>query len=205
MHIHPGELVLVTGGARSGKSAWAEQLAVEAAGATPEQVVYVATAGVFDEEMRRRVNTHRQRRPAAWQTVEEPVDLERVIDEWDQAGRVILIDCLTLWTTNLMLPEYREEDWNTQKEDAIVDLARRTAKRASLSKATVIAVGNEVGWGIVPPEPISRAFRDAAGRVQQAFAAEAHRVYLTVSGCPLQVKGAQAPLQGICPQGKGAE
>ncbi|ABZ84946.1 bifunctional adenosylcobalamin biosynthesis protein cobp/cobu [Heliomicrobium modesticaldum Ice1] len=189
MYIQSGELVLVTGGARSGKSAWAEQLAAEAAGTKPEQVVYVATAGVFDEEMRRRVDTHRQRRPAAWQTVEEPLDLLRVIDEWDEEGRVILIDCLTLWTTNLLLPQYREEEWNNQKEQTLVDMARHTAKRASASRATVIAVGNEVGWGIVPPDPLSRAFRDAAGRVQQAFATEAHRVYLAVAGCPLQVKG----------------
>ncbi|MDD2422064.1 MAG: bifunctional adenosylcobinamide kinase/adenosylcobinamide-phosphate guanylyltransferase [Heliobacteriaceae bacterium] len=187
MHIQPGELVLVTGGARSGKSAWAEQLAKEVA-AGDRQVIYVATAGVHDAEMSRRVALHRQRRPAHWQTVEEPVALEKVLQDRQVAGVVLLIDCLTLWVSNLLLPVFQEQDWNREKEQALVERGARLAAAARQSPATVIVVGNETGWGIVPADPLARAFRDVAGWVQQRFAREAHRVYLTVCGLPVPVK-----------------
>ncbi|MBC9785785.1 bifunctional adenosylcobinamide kinase/adenosylcobinamide-phosphate guanylyltransferase [Heliobacterium chlorum] len=189
MRIQAGELVLVTGGSRSGKSAWAEELAAEAVGDHPEQVIYVATAGVHDDEMRRRVTIHQQRRPSIWKTVEESTQLDKVLREWGRKGNVLLIDCLTLWTTNMLLPLYELGEWNTEKEQLIVEQARQVSQMARESEATVIAVGNEVGWGIVPLDPLSRIFRDVAGWVQQEVARQAHRVYLTVSGCPMQIKG----------------
>lgn len=188
MYIQAGELVLVTGGSRSGKSAWAEKLVMEVA-TGQHKVIYLATAGVYDEEMRRRVELHQERRPSTWKTIEEPVHLETVLKDWDQANCVILIDCLTLWTTNILLPIYQEKEWSKEKERLLVEQGERLAFQASMSEATIIAVGNEVGWGIVPPDPLSRTFRDVAGWVQQRFARHAHRVYLTVSGCPLQIKG----------------
>lgn len=189
--IAPGELVLVTGGARSGKSQWAEQLATMVV-SSPEQVVYVATAGRRDgdDEMDARVARHRERRPHAWQTVEETEDLESVLTQWDQPGTVILIDCLTLWLTNVFLRQYDPDTWTSDAEVTLLDRAERLAKIARASQATVIAVGNEIGYGIVPMDKMSRIFRDLSGGIQQRFGQQAQRIYLTVCGAPITVKSA---------------
>ncbi|WP_243138015.1 bifunctional adenosylcobinamide kinase/adenosylcobinamide-phosphate guanylyltransferase [Heliorestis acidaminivorans] len=184
--LQQGSLILITGGARSGKSTLAEKIAQDKT-SKDGKVIYLATATVYDKEMEKRVDLHRQRRPDYWITVEEPIDMEKVIAQWDQPDHIILIDCLTLWLTNLILPHYPEH-WSNEHEEAILERAKQVALQAKKSLATIIVVGNEVGMGIVPVDPLSRIFRDLSGLIQQAFAKEADQVFLTVSGYPLQVK-----------------
>jgi adenosylcobinamide kinase/adenosylcobinamide-phosphate guanylyltransferase len=157
----------VLGGARSGKSAYAEALI----GALPAPWRYVATAQAFDDDMRARIAEHRARRDERWRTVEAPLDLAAALD----APEPVLVDCLTLWLTNLMLAD-RRPDWPAL-------LAAIDARRAP----TVI-VSNEVGLGIVPDNALARAFRDEAGRLHQAVAARADRVMFMVAGLPMVVK-----------------
>jgi adenosyl cobinamide kinase/adenosyl cobinamide phosphate guanylyltransferase len=160
-------VTLVLGGARSGKSFHAESL-VEA---SPGPWVYVATAQAFDAEMRARLAEHRARRPPGWRTVEEPLDLPAALGHEGP----MLVDCLTLWLTNLMLAG-READWPAL-------LAAIDARRAP-----TVFVSNEVGLGIVPDNALARAFRDAAGRLHQRIAARADRVLFMVAGLPMTVK-----------------
>jgi adenosyl cobinamide kinase/adenosyl cobinamide phosphate guanylyltransferase len=160
-------LTFVLGGARSGKSAHAEALI----GAFPAPWRYVATAQAFDDEMRARIAEHRARRDERWRTVEAPLDLPAAL----ATPEPVLVDCLTLWLTNLMLAE-RLPDWPA----LFVALDARTAP-------TVI-VSNEVGLGIVPDNALARAFRDEAGRLHQLVAARADRVVFMVAGLPMVVK-----------------
>ena len=187
-------MILITGGCRSGKSAFA----IQKAGELTERVCYVATCIPGDEEMKARVAEHRARRPDSWRTIEEPLHLTRVIGELD-GGRwpVVVVDCLTLWLFNLM----SEEDWGREAESKRSQTERRAAEEAEkLADAcrrfegTVILVTNEVGMGIVPGEEVSRAFRDALGRGNQILAASADEVYLIVAGQPLQLKGKSSGL-----------
>lgn len=164
-------LSLVLGGARSGKSRHAEAL-VEA---RPAPWTYIATAQAWDEEMRARIAEHRAGRPAGWETVDAPLDLPETIAA--HAGRPILVDCLTLWLTNLILAER-----DTAQAGAALLAA---CERAS---APLVLVGNEVGLGIVPDNALARRFRDEAGRLHQALAARAGRVVFMVAGLPMQVK-----------------
>ncbi|NNJ67715.1 MAG: bifunctional adenosylcobinamide kinase/adenosylcobinamide-phosphate guanylyltransferase [Boseongicola sp.] len=169
-----GRIVLVTGGAKSGKSAWAEARAEALA---PSRI-YVATAQAFDDEMEARIAEHLTRRGDGWSTVEEPRDLARVLDETDaQAPR--LVDCLTLWLSNEMLAQ--DGDWRAGLE-ALKDALLRQA-------APVILVTNEVGSGIVPDNALARQFQDAAGVVNQAVGAIADEVVLVVAGQALTIKG----------------
>ena len=166
-------VTLVLGGARSGKSAFAERLAAD----TGLAKLYVATAQVWDSEMRERVDHHKARREG-WTTIEEPDDVEGTIARESRPDRVLLVDCLTLWVTNLMMA------------GADID-ARGAALCAALSVAAgpVILVTNEVGLGIVPDNAMARAFRDHAGRLHQKVAAVAGTVYFTAAGLPLKMKG----------------
>ena len=164
-------LSLVLGGARSGKSRHAEAL-VEA---RPAPWTYIATAQAWDEERRARIAEHRAGRPAGWETVDAPLDLPETIAA--HAGRPILVDCLTLWLTNLILAER-----DTAQAGAALLAA---CERAS---APLVLVGNEVGLGIVPDNALARRFRDEAGRLHQALAARAGRVVFMVAGLPMQVK-----------------
>ncbi len=166
-------VTLVLGGARSGKSVFAERLAA----ATGLSKCYVATAQVFDAEMRVRVDHHRARREG-WTTVEESDALEAVIADEAAPHQVLLVDCLTLWVTNLMMA------------DADID-ARSDALCAALSAAAgpVILVTNEVGLGIVPDNAMARAFRDHAGRLHQKVAQVAGKVHFMAAGLPLTMKG----------------
>jgi adenosyl cobinamide kinase/adenosyl cobinamide phosphate guanylyltransferase len=164
-------LTLVLGGARSGKSRHAEHLLTQ--GAPPW--VYVATGQPFDDEMRARIAEHRARRGEGWHTIEAQVDLPGALGQ--AAERPVLVDCLTLWLTNVMLAGH--------------DIAAATdALEAALSRrpAPTILVGNEVGLGLVPDTPLGRAFRDAAGRLHQRLAARADRVLFMVAGLPMTVK-----------------
>ena len=167
-------LTLVLGGTRSGKSRYAEQLAEQvAAGGT-----YCATAEAGDAEMVERIAAHRARRGAFWRTVEEPLALSAVVAAEAQPERPLLIDCLTLWLSNLMLAGRPVED-----ETASLCAALR------LAAGPVVLVANEVGLGLVPETPLGRRFRDAAGRLNQDIAALADRVVFVAAGLPLVLKG----------------
>jgi adenosylcobinamide kinase/adenosylcobinamide-phosphate guanylyltransferase len=172
-------LTLVLGGARSGKSRFAEGL-IEA---TPLEPVYVATAEPLDAEMAARIADHRQRRGDRWRLVEAPLALAEAIASQAQPGRAILVDCLTLWLANLLLAG----------RDPVGEGGRLLAVLGQVS-GPVIIVSNEVGQGIVPLDPLSRRFVDEAGRLHQRLAAAADRVVLTVAGLPLELK----PLERSC-------
>lgn len=172
----PFPLVLVLGGARSGKSRQAEAL-VES---WPSPWTYVATAEAFDDEMAARIAEHRARRPAGWETRDAPHDLPEVLGGVP-AGRPVLVDCLTLWLSNLLLAE---RDLEAEGELLAAALARRAGP--------VVLVSNEVGWGIVPETPLGRRFRDAQGRLNQRMATLADRVVLVVAGIPVAIKGGAA-------------
>lgn len=165
--------LLVLGGARSGKSRYAQARA-EALGL---HRTFVATAQAFDEEMESRIARHQADRDAAWTTVEAPLDLAGAIAVHSKAGSVLLIDCLTLWTTNLILGEH--------------DIGAATDKLvAALTAAAgpVILVANEVGYGIVPDNALARRFRDEAGIINQRVAAAVDEVQLVAAGLPLRLK-----------------
>jgi adenosylcobinamide kinase/adenosylcobinamide-phosphate guanylyltransferase len=162
--------ILVLGGARSGKSAYAERLAAECG----EPVVYLATAIASDAEMEARIAHHRAQRPAAWRTIEAPLG---GVTDFGAAATVLLED-LTLLLANHMNDDAAEAERRTiEAFDALLTL-----------EAHVILVANEVGMGVVPAYPVGRAFRDAMGRVNQAAAAACHEVYLAVAGLPLRLK-----------------
>jgi adenosyl cobinamide kinase/adenosyl cobinamide phosphate guanylyltransferase len=166
-------LALVLGGARSGKSRYAEAMLTRC----QPPWCYIATAEARDAEMAERIVQHRARRGAGWITVEATVDLAEELMK--VAARPVLVDCLTLWLTNLMLGEHDIAAHTTALEGA---LAAR--------KAPTILVANEVGLGIVPENALARRFRDAAGLLNQRMAAQADHVVLMVAGLPLVVKGA---------------
>jgi len=166
-------VTLVLGGARSGKSRYAESLV---AGAPPPWI-YIATAEAFDDEMALRIATHKARRDHRWQTVEAPRDIvDALVDV--PPGASILIDCVTLWLSNLLLAEADIEE----------EMKRLDAALAQSRRATVL-VANEVGCGIVPDNALARRFRDLQGRLNQQLAVRADRVVLMVAGLPLFVKG----------------
>lgn len=169
-------VTLVLGGARSGKSRRAQALA-EAATATATRRVFIATAQGFDAEMRDRIDRHRADRDARWSTVEAPVALAAAITAADGPDAVLLVDCLTLWTSNLLLAEHPLDP----ALDALCDAL-------AAARGRVLLVSNEVGWGIVPDNALARRFRDLAGIVNQRVAATADRVELVVAGLPMALK-----------------
>ncbi len=164
-------VVLVLGGARSGKSRFAEGLAHQPAH-------YIATAQAFDDEMRERIATHKVQRGALWVTHEEPLDLVGTLQKLDVSGPFILVDCLTLWISNLLLAGV---DCESEIQKLVVYLQN--------TKARIVIVTNEVGLGIVPDNKLARAFRDVQGIANQRVAAVALNVVYMVAGLPLTVKG----------------
>lgn len=169
----PADVHLVLGGARSGKSRFALKEA-ESFGLQP---VFVATAEVLDGEMAGRVQRHRAERSAEWITVEAPVSLPQAIAAWFNPERVLLVDCLTLWTSNLMLGGHKIDE----SVDALIHVLRQRA-------GPILLVASEVGLGIVPDNALARAFRDYAGEINQRVAAVAARVSFVAAGLPLQLK-----------------
>ena len=169
-------LQLILGGARSGKSRLAEKLAAESGCA----VTYIATSQPLDGEMNQRVRHHRERRPAHWALIEEPIELARVLREHARADACLLVDCLTLWLTNLLMLE---------------DLQRLNAERDALLECLaelpgeILFVSNETGMGVVPLGELTRRYVDEAGWLHQALAERCQRVVLTVAGLPLTLKG----------------
>lgn len=171
-------LTLILGGVRSGKSSAAERLAGDG-----NRVLFVATAEARDEEMVKRIATHQAARPASWDTLEEPVDLVAALRPKLGSYDTFLVDCVTLWVSNLMLAG--EESPDVEREillaaDHLLDLIAE-------SGSTWILVSNEVGSGIVPASPLARTFRDTLGRVNQLLASNATSVQFMVAGLPLHL------------------
>jgi adenosylcobinamide kinase/adenosylcobinamide-phosphate guanylyltransferase len=217
-----GRIILVTGGARSGKSTYAERLAAQLAEPCGGRVTYIATSQAYDDEMAQRVSAHRSSRPATWTTVECSVEVPAAVRAAGAAGRgagggasagappVILLDCVTLWVTNLLFhggafggSEPPEDGYNYDKdllpaEEEHAAAARVTAAVEDLVEAvaqtgvTLIAVTNEVGLGVVPEYPLARLYRDQLGWANQRLARDADDLYLLVSGHALDVKALAA-------------
>ncbi|HLH18702.1 MAG TPA: bifunctional adenosylcobinamide kinase/adenosylcobinamide-phosphate guanylyltransferase [Bryobacteraceae bacterium] len=175
-------LTLVTGGARSGKSRFAENLGREAS-----RPVYIATARPEDAEMAARIARHRQDRPAHWVTVEEPLEIAAALESQAHGSDFLLLDCLTLWLSNLCAA-------HAQEGDCLESAARAEIARLALASAGthLVLVTNEVGSGIVPESRIARLFRDLQGRVNQEAARAADSVWLLVAGIPVAIKGGRA-------------
>ncbi len=178
---------LILGGARSGKSLLAEQRA----GASGLPVTYIATAEARDGEMARRIAHHRQRRPADWASIEEPIALAARLQQLAAPGHCLLVDCLTLWLSNLLFAGRAAEQAEAgQAIDCPLFTEQTQALLAVLPTlpGQVILVSNEVGWGIVPMHPVSRLFADEQGRLNQRVAALCQRVTLVAAGLPLTLK-----------------
>lgn len=194
-----GSIILVTGGARSGKSTFAENKAKElsmsgtASMETQRNVMYIATSVPFDDEMRERVRMHKQRRPESWLTYEGYRHLSDVYEGNEQFS-VILLDCITVMVTNLIFDEIGDDFENLSNQD--VDKLEHAVFReisdfisaAQQHSQSVVIVTNEVGLGLVPENKLGRIFRDIAGRMNQFIAAKADEVYLAVCGIPMKIK-----------------
>jgi adenosylcobinamide kinase/adenosylcobinamide-phosphate guanylyltransferase len=180
---------LVLGGARSGKSRFAEQTAVDSA----KNVIYIATATIYDDEMQQRINRHIDDRPSHWLTIEEPLLLAQALQQHSVEDTCILVDCLTLWLTNVLMAEQdqsadeKQEDTSQGQSLLEVYKAELLTTLASLP-GQVILVSNEVGQGIVPMGELSRRFVDEAGWLHQDIARMAQQVTLVVAGLPMQLK-----------------
>ncbi len=171
-----GEIIFILGGARSGKSSFAESLAKESS----DNVAYVATyvPCTTDDEMKERINHHQKSRPNFWKTYEEGYNIAPLLKNID--SEVIVIDCMTIYTSNLLLADKTEEEIKANIAQIIFSLKDVEYK--------AIIVANEVGLGVVPESPLGRKFRDIAGRVNQAIAKEADSVYFIATGIPLKIK-----------------
>jgi adenosylcobinamide kinase/adenosylcobinamide-phosphate guanylyltransferase len=178
--LAPGELVLVLGGARSGKSAFAERLAAHCG----LPVLYVATAEVGDDEMAARVAAHRARRPTTWTTLEAPLAPARAVRAANPRGSVVLLDCLSMLATNLLLRARDYAEAETALEQALDDLEALAAERA----LRLVIVSAEVGLGVLPPSALGRQFVDLLGSANQRLAARARHVYLVVAGLGVDLR-----------------
>jgi adenosylcobinamide kinase / adenosylcobinamide-phosphate guanylyltransferase len=172
--VNRGRVVLVLGGARSGKSVFAETLVAQSG----LQKIYLATSQIFDGEMEKRIDVHRSRRGEDWKLVEEPVELSLVLNENAAADRAVLVDCLTLWVTNLMMADMN-----------IATMSDELALALHGVDGTIVLVSNEVGQGIVPDNKMAREFRDHAGMLHQKIAGIASEVYFVTAGLPQKLKG----------------
>ncbi len=194
---NPRGLVLITGGVRSGKSSFAEEMAEESA----KKVIYLATARVEDDEMRERVARHRSRRPSNVRTCEEPLEPHLILEKESSPDSLILMDCLTLLISNRILHDLDSHGAVREGEDIyaderIIDAAaertfdyiRKFTEAARRCLSDVLVVTNEVGMGVVPNYPVARAFRDLSGRANQVLAAEADQVWMVVCGIPQRIK-----------------
>ncbi|WP_206355568.1 bifunctional adenosylcobinamide kinase/adenosylcobinamide-phosphate guanylyltransferase [Vibrio maerlii] len=167
---------LVLGGARSGKSSYAERLATE----SRKPVTYIATSQAFDDEMAQRIQIHKSQRPAEWKVVEEPYELSKVLIEHSREDNCILVDCLTLWLSNCLFGQDLKQ-WQEIKTEFLQTLETLPGQ--------VLMVSNEVGCGVVPMGEVSRRFVDEAGWLHQAIAAQVEKVTLVTAGLPMKLKG----------------
>lgn len=185
-----GKMILVTGGARSGKSSFAEGLAKSYG----ENVLYIATSVPFDDEMKQRIKKHREQRPGFWETLEAYKDLDRHLDGRIDTKCAVMLDCITVMTSNLMLEKCSDIENISNKEALEIEDYIKSQINALISAAKkfqgpFIIVTNEVGMGIVPEYKSGRVFRDIAGRVNQILAGECDEVFLCVSGISVKIKG----------------
>ncbi len=170
-------MIFVTGGCRSGKS----QFALDFANRHFQKKLYLATCEALDEEMDRRIKDHRKRRGLDWHTVEEPIKIAEAIKQHQHDMDVILLDCITLWLSNLLMRQ--------KSDDEILNEVSRLAETVQQGRTSFIFVSNEVGMGIVPVEPLGRRFRDLSGMANQKIAEVADKVIFMVSGIPTFLKG----------------
>jgi Adenosyl cobinamide kinase/adenosyl cobinamide phosphate guanylyltransferase len=200
------QFTLITGGARSGKSNFAELLAAS----LKRPVIYIATAQVWDDEMARRVKKHQEQRPSTWRLIEEPQNIRETLLELKDEDGVILLDCVTLWLSNLLLQGHTKPDSPTNPtnpgnedipaapqndpgqlaslEQIITANVKEVALLAHEIKPQIIFVTNEIGQGIVPEYPLARAYRDIVGRCNRILAQSADDVYFVVAGYPMEIK-----------------
>jgi adenosylcobinamide kinase/adenosylcobinamide-phosphate guanylyltransferase len=171
------KIIFITGGVRSGKSRFAQQIAKM----FPGPKAYLATAQALDGEMKSRIARHKKSRPKAWRTLEEPLRIAEVLQREGVNCGLILLDCLTLWLSNLMM-----SGWGERK---ILGAADRFLNAARKAPCSLILVSNEVGMGIVPENPAARLFRDLSGLIHQKAAREADEVYFLMGGLPWKMKG----------------
>lgn len=166
--------LLVLGGAKSGKSAWAESVVK----CFSPPYVYIATAQCLDEEMKQRVERHRERRGVGWGTIEAPVNIEEVLKNLSGRGEAVLLDCITLWLSNLLCSEVPDPE---AAIDGLCEVVRAV-------DYPLVIVSNEVGGGIVPDNPLARKFRDLSGSANQGLARVCASVYMVAAGLPLRLK-----------------
>lgn len=189
------QIILCSGGARSGKSEFAERLALSTEG----RKAYVATGQAFDEEMVYRIKKHQERRGDIWTNFEVPLYLAKEWQNISQSTDVILIDCLTMFTTNHMMAHgsiQGQQDANDLEEAVLSELESLLSLIASSDGKTVIFVTNEIGLGIVPDNKLARYFRDIAGRVNRTVATVADKLYLTISGVTIELKSQEVHING---------
>lgn len=182
------QLILVTGGVRSGKSSLAETLALEKGG----PIAYIATSRIEDGEMVERVRRHQDRRPKDWVTIEAPWDLAGALQKLPAGTRTVLVDCLGVFVSNLLLKYSGDSDPTEREvETQILNAIQSFLEAQAAVPVTMIVVTNETGLGVVPPSALGRAFRDYLGWANQMAARAADQVYLVVAGIPLLIKGSQ--------------
>lgn len=185
-------ITLILGGARSGKSSFAEKLAQEVGG---DQVIYLATAEAKDSEMKKRIKHHQNSRNNKWKTIEEPLSLGEVLSSISE-GRVVLIDCITIFLSNILFSDTGENqkiDF-AKKEVEIMNKSEKIIKESKNKE--VILVSNEIGMGVVPDNELGREFRDIAGRVNQFLAKKADEVYITIAGIPVELNKLKTKIKG---------
>jgi len=172
-------LTLVLGGVRAGKSTYAQQLASKG-----ERVLFVASAEAGDADMQARIEAHRESRPSDWDTLEEPIDLVAALAPMLHRYDTVLLDCLTLWVSNLLL---RDQDVELARQDILAEI-QRLLDLYRTGNASWIVVSNEVGLGVVPPTELGRVYADELGRANQLVATQADDVYFMAAGLPLELK-----------------
>ena len=177
------KLILVLGGAKSGKSFYAEKLVKDSL-----NVVYIATAEVRDDEMSRRVKNHQKRRPVEWQTIEAPFELKEALSGCDKTTEYVIVDCVTIFITNQLLKYEGVDDDASDSLNMVVEQIKVICDSAKKIDATVIMVSNEVGFGIVPENRLARVFRDLAGKVNQVVASMSDEVFFVIAGIAQKIK-----------------
>ena len=173
--------ILIIGGARSGKSQFAQELARRLS----DRVLFVATAEAGDEEMRSRIEAHKKARPKTWHTLETSVKVGEKINEHTGKADVVLVDCITLLLSNILIDDDRDDNMKEEQVKAEID---RLIECIDRMDATFIIISNEVGLGLVPDNRLGRLYRDLLGRANQLLAEQADEVYLMVAGIPVEIK-----------------